>query len=79
MVRNNRSSYQQDLFGVSKSSALKERVRELDRLIKRALRKKNFESANEFIREQERIIRELVDIGDKEITNDGSGHHYDDG
>ncbi len=46
---------------------LRRRVRELDKLILRALKHDNYERAKELTEQQKSIIQELVNLGDKEM------------
>ena len=58
---------QEDLFESSEVPELRRRVRELDKLILRALKHDNYERAKELTEQQKSIIQELVNLGDKEM------------
>lgn len=59
-------SVQKDLFDSSQSQELQMRVRELDVMIKQALKDSNYDRARTLIQEQEKIIKELVAADDSE-------------
>jgi len=60
-----RITIQEDLFESSRSLELRRQIQELDRLIAREMKKKQFEKAKELTQKQESLIQELVIIGDK--------------
>lgn len=55
---------QENLFDVSRPEVLRRRVRELDLLIAKALRKNNYDKARALTEEQKRNLQELVDLGE---------------
>ncbi len=59
---------QKDLFESSKSQELNGRIKELDILIKRALKNSNYDQARTLIQEQEQIITELVSRDEIEMN-----------
>jgi len=68
-MRTPRVAIQEDLFESSRFQELRRRVRELDLLIARALKKSDYDQAKEFTDQQAKIIQELVVLGDGEIDN----------
>ena len=58
---------QEDLFATSRSQELRNRVKELDGLISRALRKNEYERARTFTEQQEKLIYELVVMSEEEV------------
>ena len=66
-MRKDSGSIQKDLFGSSKSQELRMRVRELDVMIKRALKDSKYNEARAMTEEQEQIIKELVAIDETEV------------
>jgi len=68
-MRTPRVAIQEDLFESSRFQELRRRVRELDLLIARALKKSDYDQAKEFTDQQAQIIQELVALGDGEIDN----------
>ena len=65
-MRRNSISIQKDLFDSSKSQELQMRVRELDVMIKQALKDSKYNEARALTEEQEQIIKELVATGETE-------------
>lgn len=61
---------QGDLFATSRIQELRERIRELDGLITRALKSKDYAKAKAFTRDQETLIQELVEMGEKKAVVD---------
>jgi len=59
---------QEDLFGQSRGQTLRFRVKELDSLISKAMKTKNFSEAKRLTELQEKIIQELVAKGDSEAS-----------
>ncbi|MBN2030939.1 hypothetical protein JW824_11930 [bacterium] len=59
-MQNRNGSIQKDLFESSKSQELNLRIKELDVLIKRALKESKYDQARILIQEQEQIIKGLV-------------------
>ena len=66
MRKQSRSSSQGDLFETSKIKEMQERVKELDRLISNAMKKKQYKDAKSYTDEQEKLIQKLVQIAEKE-------------
>ena len=62
-----RISVQEDLFDVSKPQSLRRRIRELDRLIAKAMKRNDYEQAKSLTEEQKRFIQELVAMGETNI------------
>lgn len=67
-MRKNSGSIQKDLFDSSKSQELQMRVRELDVMIKRALKDSKFNEARALTEEQEQIIKQLVAADESEVN-----------
>lgn len=64
-MRKQSGSYSQgDLFGTSRIKELQDRVKELDRLIALAMKKNRYTEAKSYTEEQEKIIQELVQLGE---------------
>ncbi len=63
-------SIQKDLFESSKSRELNLRIKELDVLIKRALKDTKYDQARILIQEQEQIINQLVAQSETEENRD---------
>jgi hypothetical protein len=61
-----RKVFQEDLFGYSRAEELRRRVKELDDLIATSMKKNDYSKARELTKEQEKIIQELVDLGDQQ-------------
>ena len=62
-----RISVQEDLFDVSKPQSLRRRIRELDGLITKAMKRNDYEQAKSLTEEQKRFIQELVAMGETNI------------
>lgn len=66
MKRNkNRSDAQGDLFDTPKPQELRRRVRELDSMIAKALKKNEYETAKSLTDQQKELIQQLVDRGEE--------------
>lgn len=63
-MKNSQMALQEDLFEPDGSKELKRQVRELDKLIARALKENNYEKAKELTSQQEAIIQKLVKMGE---------------
>ena len=57
---------QEDLFGLPPNDILKNRIKELDRMIAKAIKGSDYQKAKELNTIQEKLIQELVAIGDGE-------------
>ena len=64
-----RVGIQEDLFESSKSQELRQRVKELDLLISKALKQDDYDRAKEYTEQQKRFIQELVEMGEAEIND----------
>jgi hypothetical protein len=58
---------QEDLFTTSKSQELRNRVKELDGLISRALKRNEYECARTLTEQQEKLIHELVVMSEEDV------------
>ena len=58
---------QKDLFGESKTKNLRIQVKELDRMIASAMKKKEYQKAKELTDQQSEIIQELVNLSEEGI------------
>ncbi|UCE07846.1 MAG: hypothetical protein JSW07_07385 [bacterium] len=67
-MRNMNASIQKDLFDSSRSQELHMRIKELDVMIKRALKDSKYNEARALTEEQEQIIKELVDADESEVN-----------
>ena len=67
-MRKKQISRQGDLFQPEDHDFTQQRVRDLDILIARALKKRDFKSAKTLTAEQETLIQQLVDKGDSTET-----------
>jgi len=56
-----RDNQQSDLFGQSEPDAMRQRVKELDELIKKSIKNKDFTTAKAMADEQAGLIRQLVE------------------
>ena len=64
-----RKPVQWDLFDSSGPQEMQRRGRELDNLITHALKKNDYEHAKKLTMEQERLIQELVRIGEMDSSD----------
>ncbi len=62
-----RSDAQGDLFETPQPQELRRRVRELDALISKALKKGEYDKAKDLTEQQKKLIQELVDSGEEPI------------
>ncbi len=69
-MRTSRIAVQEDLFESSRFQELRRRVKELDLLIARALRKSDYVRAKELTDQQSKVIQELVALGEGEIERE---------
>jgi len=69
-MRTSRIAVQEDLFESSRLQELRRRVKELDLLIARALRKSDYVRAKELTNQQSKVIQELVALGEGEIEHE---------
>jgi hypothetical protein len=63
------NGYQADLFDIPPAEELKNRIRELDRLISRSMKKGDFKTAKNLTDEQERLIKQLVSMDEGEASD----------
>lgn len=59
-----RIGFQENLFESSRDQELQRRVKELDVLIARELKKNNYDRAKTLTEQQKRCIQELVEMGE---------------
>lgn len=69
-MKKNRVDHQGDLFGISAPEAMRQRIKDLDDLIKRSMKLKDFKSAKIMADEQAVLIRRLVEKESDKIEND---------
>lgn len=65
-------AHQEDLFDSLKPQELRRRIRTIDIEIKEALKKNAYDRAKSLTEEQERLIQELVQLGDREAEDSGA-------
>ena len=66
-MRPRKNHLQESLFEVPRIQELRNRVRELDAAIASALKRRDYPEARELTQEQERIIQQLVDMGESDV------------
>ena len=66
-MRSRKNHRQESLFEVPRIQELRNRVRELDAAIASALKRRDYSEARELTQEQERIIQQLVDMGESDV------------
>jgi hypothetical protein len=63
-MRRRRKEFQEDLFESSETQEMHRRVRELDTLIAKAVKAKNFDDAKALTDQQEQLLQKLMKMGD---------------
>ncbi|NQT27932.1 hypothetical protein HQ585_21420 [candidate division KSB1 bacterium] len=56
-----KNHHQGDLFGISEPETMRQRVKDLDSLISKSIKKKDFSAAKTMADEQASLIRQLVE------------------
>ncbi len=56
-----KQSVQEELFGLSKMENIKQQIRDLDRLISKALKQKEYAKARDLTEKQELLLQQMVD------------------
>jgi len=63
-MRSKKQSVQEELFGLSETENARQQIRELDRLISKAVKQKEYAKAKDLTERQEMLLQHLVEKKD---------------